>query len=271
MEHIHKLGNIRNDKMKIHLTIIFLFFSIITFGQEKWTYQSDSFYKFNKVKARKWFNGDKLTATTFYDREGRMIKFHHEPFLGGGQRTIYFEYDEKGKLINQVDSTRNGKPDKEALKKLKKMGLDLSSKFKDDKPEIEVLNFKIEYDNDQLVKLTKFNSDGTLNIVDHFENNGRKQIRDWYRNGEKYQESITEYIDDFHKKKYYGWEIRPNSGKSEWDYTFEYVYENGQIKEFTRFDNEQKKETTKMEYNNKGLLIKASYYTTERFEYEYYK
>jgi len=149
--------------------------------------------------------------------------------------------------------------------------LDLSSKFKNDKPEIEVLNFKIEYDNDQLIKLTKFNADGTLNTVDHFENNGRKQTRDWYRNGEKYQESITEYIDDFHKEKYYGWEIRANSGKSEWNYTFEYVYENGRVKEFTRYDNGQRKETTKMEYNDNGLLIKVSYYTTEIFEYEYYK
>ena len=257
--------------MKIYLKFLFLFFSIVAFGQEKWTYQSDSIYKVNKVKARKWFNGEKLTATTFYDKEGRMIKFQHEPFIGGEQRTIYFEYDVKGKLINQVDSTRNGKPDKKALKKFKKLGLDLSSKLKADKPEIEVLNFKIEYANDQLVKLTKFNSDGTINIVDHFENNGRKQIREWYRNGIKYRESITEYIDDFHKGKYYGWESRPNSGKSEWNYTFDYVYENGRIKEFTRFDNGQKKETTKMEYNNNGLLTKVNYYTTERFEYEFYK
>src|SRR5690606_690069 len=99
-------------------------------------------------------------------------------------------------------------------------------------PEIEVLNFKIEYDDDKLVKLTKFNADGTLNMVDHYENNGKKQIRDWYRNGEKYQESITEYIDDFHKEKYYGWEIGSNSGKSEWSYTFKYVYENGRITGF---------------------------------------
>lgn len=257
--------------MKINLAILFLFISALTFGQEKWTYQSDSIYKANKVKARKWFNGDKLTSTTFYDTEGRMIKFQHEPFLGGEQRTIYFEYDEKGELIDQVDTTRNGKPDKKALKKLKKMGLDLSSKLKNDKPEIEVFKYEIEYENVEIVKLTKFNPDGTLGIVDNFENNGRKQIRDWYRNGKKYRQSVTEYIDDFHKEKYYGWEIRPNSDKSEWDYTFEYVYENGRIKEFTRFDNGEKKETTKMEYDNNGLLIKASYYTTERFEYEYYK
>ena len=115
--------------MKTTLSIIFLFISMLTFGQEKWTYQNDNIYKINKVKARKWFNGNKLTATTFYNKEGQMMKFQHEPFLGGEQRTIYFVYNEKGKLINQVDTTRNIKPDKKALKKLKKMGLDLSSNF----------------------------------------------------------------------------------------------------------------------------------------------
>ncbi len=45
--------------------------------------------------------------------------------------------------------------------------------------------------------------------------NGQGQIRDWYRNGEKYRESVTEYIEEFHKKKYSGWEIRPNSSKNE--------------------------------------------------------
>ncbi|MCK0158957.1 hypothetical protein MWU65_17360 [Cellulophaga sp. F20128] len=257
--------------MKKHLSIIFLFISIITFGQEKWTYQSDSIYKVNKVKARKWFNGNKLTATTFYDSNGRMIKFQHEAFLGGKQKTIYFEYDISGKLINQVDTTRNGKPDKKALKKFKKMGLDLSSIIKNDKPEIEVSPFEINYTNDELVKLTQYNSDGTLNIIDHYENDGKKQIREWFKNGEKYQESITEYIDDFQKEKYYGWEIRANYGKDEWNYTFDYVYENGQIKEFTRFDNGEKKETTKMEYDYNGLLIRASSFTTEIFKYKYYK
>ena len=56
--------------MKTTLSIIFLFISMLTFGQEKWTYQNDNIYKINKVKARKWFNGNKLTATTFYNKEG---------------------------------------------------------------------------------------------------------------------------------------------------------------------------------------------------------
>ncbi len=257
--------------MKINLTILFLVISLMSFGQEKWTYQSDSIYKANKVKARLWFNGDKLTATTFYDKEGRMIKLQYEPFIDGAQRTVHFEYNEKGLLIHQVDSTRNGKPNKKLLRKLKRKGLKLPPQLKKDRPEIEVLNFKIEYNNDQLVKLTQFNSDGTLNVVDHFEDNGQKQIRYWYRNGVKYRESITEYVGKFYKKKYYGWEMMPNSSKREWNYTFEYVYENDRVKEIIRYDNGEKKDKTKMEYDSNGLLIKASCYIIERFEYEYYK
>lgn len=257
-------------KMKIRLTIIFLCFSNLIFSQEKWTFQSDSIYKANNVKARKWYNEDKLTATTFYDKEGRMTKFQYEPFLGGGQKTIYFEYDEKGKLINQVDTTRNGKPNKKDLKKLKKVELDFLFEVEINKPEVEVSKFKIEYSNNRLIKLTKYNPDGTLDIVDYFENNGKTQIRDWYRDGEKYRQSTTEYLNGFQKRKYYGWEIRPNLEKSEWFYTFEYVFDNGQVKEFTRYDNGEKKETTKMEYDDNGLLIRVSNYTTELFEYEYY-
>ena len=43
--------------MNIKLAIILLCFSNLIYSQEKWTYQSDSIYKSNKVKARKWFNG----------------------------------------------------------------------------------------------------------------------------------------------------------------------------------------------------------------------
>ena len=256
--------------MKLKLLITILCFSSLTYGQERWTYQSDNIYKANKVKARKWFNGNKLTATTFYDIEGRTIKFELAPFLGGEQKTTHFKYDEKGKLISQIDTIYNGKPDKKALKKLKKMGLDLSSKIKNDKPSVEVSKYNIDYSNGEIEKLTQYNPDGTLDIVDHFESIGKKEIRDWYRNGELYRQCTSEYIDAFHKEKYYGWEILPNSNKTEWNYLFKYVFDNGQVKEFTRFENGEQKEITKLEYDKNGLLVKASYYTTEQFEYEYY-
>lgn len=241
-------------KLRIQLTIIFLFFSIITFGQEKWTYQKGSIYKANNVKARKWFIDDKLVAITFYDREGRMIKYQHAPFIGGEQITTYYEYDNNGNLTNQVDTNRNARTDKK----------------------IEVSKYKIEYENNSITNLTKFNPDGTIFYIDKYQNNGRKQIRDWYISGFKYREDTTEYIDDLlHKKEYYGWE---NSKKNKWHYTYEYKYENGRIKEFTKIFSPSDKETINMEYDKNGLLIKAikkgfvfkAYTTTVTFKYEYY-
>jgi hypothetical protein len=257
--------------MKMRLFIGLLIFPLLASAQETWTYQSDSVYKVNKVKVRKWFNGERPTATTYYDQQGRMIKFVLEPFAGGEQTTTYFEFDDKGLLIKQVDSTRNGKPDKKRLKRLKKIGLDVSSLMKNNKPALEVSKYDIEYANGIVSKLTKYNPDGSLDIVDNFENNGRKKIRKWYRDGAIYREDTEECIDDFHNDKYYGWQIQPNSVKIEWNYTFKYEFNNGRIDQFVRFEDGIQKETTKLTYNDHGLLIEAKYYTAERFEYEYYK
>ncbi|HTJ49670.1 MAG TPA: hypothetical protein VL443_09470 [Cyclobacteriaceae bacterium] len=257
--------------MKIRVFIVVLFFPLLVSAQETWTYQSDSVYKVNKVKVRKCFNGEKLTDKIYYDQEGRMIKFALAPFIGGEQRTTYFQYDNNGRLINQVDSTRNGKPDKKTLKKLKKMGLDMSSQIRNNKSPLEVSKYDIEYANGIVSKLTKYNPDGSLDIVDNFEDNGRRKIRKWYRDGAIYREDTEEFIDEFHKDKYYGWEIQPNSSKMEWNYTFKYEFNNGRIDQFVRFEDGIQKETTKLTYNDHGLLIEAKYYTTERFEYEYYK
>ncbi len=256
--------------MKKIIFTLTLIIPIFIFSQEKGTYQNDSIYKVNKVKIRKWYGGKKLTATTYYDREGRMVKFQHEPFVGGEQRTIYYEYDNKGLLINKIDTTKNGKPDKKTLRKLKKMGLDLTKKIKNNKPKIEVSKFKIEYQKKIISKITEFNPDGTLKYIDHFKNKGKIQIREWYQNGKIYRESTTEFLDDFHKEKYYGWRTLNNGKKREWNYSFEYVFENGQVKEFTRFDNGKKEETVKYVYNKKGLLIRMEDLATEIFKYEYY-
>lgn len=257
--------------MKTVILIGFLILPFLTFAQEKWSYQSDSLYKANKVKVRKRFNQEKSSATTYYDQEGRMTKIVHAPYMGGAQVTTHFVYDQKDLLIQQVDSIRNGKPDRKALKELKKIGLDVSSIMDNNKPKLQVSKYDIEYTNRIISKLTKYKPDGIVDHIDYFENNGKKQIRKWYRNGEVYKESITEYIDEFHKNKYYGWYIGPNSKKREWSYTFEYEFKDGQISEFVRFDNGIRKETTVLTYNNNRLLTQAKNYTIERFEYEYYK
>jgi YD repeat-containing protein len=84
----------------ITLTVI----TLSAFGQETGTYQSDSIYKANKVKARLWYSGTnkQLGITTFYDTDGRLIKYQLEPFMDGAQRTTHYTYDSNGRLIAMV-------------------------------------------------------------------------------------------------------------------------------------------------------------------------
>jgi len=257
--------------MKIIFTLISLCLFSSLYAQEKWTYQNDSIYKVNKVKSRKSFNGDKLTATIFYDTEGRITKIQRAPYIDGKQITVHFEYSDEGKLINKIDTIFYGKPNELALKKLKKSGIKLSSINKGSKSKIEVSKYDLLYSNNNLIKLTKYNPDGSLNFVDFFENNGLKKTRKWYKEGEFYQQSTTIHINEFYKKKYYGWEIIKRSEIFEWNYSFDYEYENGLVKQFTRYDNGDKKETFKFIYNENGLISEILHHSKVIFEYEYYK
>lgn len=247
--------------------------SNLTFGQETGTYQSDSIYKVNNVKARLWYSGTnkKLGITTFYDKNGRLIKYQLEPFIDGAQRTTHYSYDLSGRLIAIVDTTKNGITDEKQIKELKKMGIDPNMFIKSDKkrPSVEVSKYELNYSNDHLVKITKYNPDGSLDIVDNIKNNGKTKIRDWYRNGKIAEQSTTEYLTEFHKERFYGWEIR-NGIKSEWDYKFKYEFDNGRVKSQTRFVAEMEKETVKYFYDEKGLLQKTEGYAPDFFEYIYY-
>ena len=44
------------------------------------------------------------------------------------------------------------------------------------------------------MKLSKYNPDGNLDFIDYFEENGKIQKREWYRNGNLYRESTTKYL-----------------------------------------------------------------------------
>jgi YD repeat-containing protein len=245
----------------------------LTFGQETGTYQSDSVYRVNKVKARLWYSGTEkqLTITTFYDTNGKLIKYQLEPFMDGTQRTTHYTYDSNGRLIAVVDTTKNGESSKEQIERLKKMGLDPGKFIRKDKnrPPVEVAKYELAYSGDQLTKVTKYNPDGSLDIVDNINSNGKREIRDWYRNGKLTRQSTTEYLTKFHKEKFYGWEIRDGK-KTKWDYTFKYEFENGRVKSFVRYDGKKEMETTKFLYDDKGLLIKAEGFAPEFFEYVYY-
>lgn len=208
---------INKDQIRIILLLLFLFFLPKVFCQERAIHQPDSIYKANKIKSIKLYNGGYLMATVLCDKEGRWIEYKGEPVTSGWQRSEFFEYDEKGKLIKQFERIKdNG---------------------------ITIFNTEIEYSKDELKKLTKYNPDKTLNSVEHFENKGRKKIRELYNNGLIFQQTTIEYIDDFNEKKTYGWWINQNSKMTEWISTFDYKFENGLVKQCSRYDNGKKRIT----------------------------
>ncbi len=260
--------------MRNHLILIFcLILSVSVLAQERETFQDDSIYKANKIKLRKWYSGEnkKLGIITYYDKEGRMIKYLVEMNLGATTRTTHYEYDNNGKLVGMVDSTKNGVPDKNELERLKKMGLNpnLILGGVTNKPPLEISKYELTYNQNELIKITKFNPDGTLDFVDSFQKDGKVQTRDWYRGGKVYRANTTEYLSQNHKEKFWGWE-NSNNKKNTWNYTFKYVQENGKVTSYTRFDNGNPKETVKYSYDRNGLLTKTEGYSVEQFEYEYY-
>lgn len=229
----------------LSLVILFFLFSPNTFGQERLFFQSDSLYKANKVKKIKLFNMDRLRATIFFDENGKLIKYKGAPVSSGWQKTEYYEYDDLGKLIKRFDIIRD---------KRKK-----------------ILKYKIEYSNNEVLKLIKYNSDASLMEIKLFENNGKKQIWKTYKNGEIISELTTELIDNLYIKERYGWSITRNSKKYSRT-TYEYIYRNGQIEKFIRYYNGEKRLTTKIEYHNNNLIKNLKYNGfIERYKYSYYK
>ncbi|KXX69119.1 hypothetical protein [Flammeovirga sp. SJP92] len=243
-------------------------------AQEKGTYQADSIYKTNNVKLRKWYMGTnkKLGVITYYDKEGRLTKYQVKMNLGATDKTTHYQYGSNGQLESIVDSIKYGEPDKKEIKSLKKMGINPNMLLGDinNKPQLEVSKYDLVYESDELIKITKYNPDGTLDFIDNFKNNGKIQERALYRNGELYRISFTEYLIPNHKAKFYGWEM--SSGKkSEWNYSFEYELENGLVKSYARFDNGKEMETVEYFYDDNGLLLKTKGNILEQFEYQFYE
>ncbi|HNP19718.1 MAG TPA: hypothetical protein PKL31_14870 [Fulvivirga sp.] len=258
--------------MKKTITLLLVFLTTWTFAQETGTYQADSVYKSNKVKLRKWYSGTnkKGGRTMYYDREGRLTKNEVELNLGATKVSTYYIYDQSGRLNAMVDSTKNSEPDKKQVKELKKMGINPQLILRTVGPELEVSKYELEYDGDDLIKQTKFNPNGSIDFIVHIDGKRVKEIKDWYRNGSVYRQDTTEFITQFHKAKYYGWQLN-NGTKLSWNYRFEYKFdERGRVLSYTRFDGEVEKETATFTYDSNGLLIETSGYAPNYFEYEYY-
>ena len=233
-----------------HLIIVLIsVFSAPGFGQESALYQRDSIYKVNKVKARLWYSGPAkdLIVTTYYNAEGKLVKYEPEPREDGTQVTTYYSYDPKGHAIGMVDTIRN----------------------EESKKPIAISNYELQYDSSVLVKLTKYNPDGSIDYIKKFTD--QKNIENFYRykNGTIVESSTTEYRTKLHEERSYGWEIR-NGKKSVWDYRLKYELENGRVKRYVKFEGRRKRENVKFFYNEKGLLIKMDNSGSDFFEYVYY-
>jgi hypothetical protein len=258
--------------MRAILTFLMIFITATAFSQATGTNQSDSIYKANNVKVRKLCHGKdhKLLSTDFYDRDGRLIMHKEEPVYAA-QKTTYYVYDSKGLLINIVDTTRNGKLSKQEEKELKALAkiMGVKGKKKKDVPPVEIENYKIEYENDQISKITKYNVDNTLVYVVFYKDNGLKQIRETYRDGQVNSSDTSFFLTKNLLQKISGWSIFFGT-KSQSNIRYDLVFQNGQLLQYTNFTDNKEKETVKFIYDQNGLLVRNQGYDDSHFEYEYY-
>lgn len=238
------------SSIKFLTPIILLILTSPVFAQESALYQPDSVYKANKVKVRFWYSGaekDKeLTKTVYYNRQGKLIKFQLEPTEEGTQVSTYYLYDSSGRFISMVDTIRH--------------------ENKTSSP--EVAHYDFVFDGHNLVKLTKYKPNGSVDYVTTFSNNRKTETLYHYKN-EMLIESYTTEFPSKSEERFYGWE-KLGKRKSTWDYRFKYEYENGRVKSYVRYEGKKKIESAKLSYNEKGLLIKIDKYNAEFYEYVYY-
>lgn len=232
--------------MRISIIIIILFFSSKISGQETVFPQNDSIYKLNKVKEIEFFNGNRLRATVFFDKNGRTIKYQREPVSSGWQMSSYFEYDESGRLIKQFDIIK-------------------------DKGKKVVVNYEIEYSNGELTKLTKLNSDGSIDTIIYYEDKGKRRTREIYENGKIVNFSISEYFNGVNFNKSSGWSISKNSEKKAYTSEYLYKYKDDKIAKYTRYSNGEERMTHRFKYYDNNLIKTLEYNrVTELYKYKYY-
>lgn len=231
--------------MRVSVLIIILFFSSKISGQERLFFQNDSIYKLNKVEKVKLFNENRLSATVFFDKNGRTIKYQGEPVSSGWQKSEYFEYDESGRLIKRFDVIKD---------KI-----------------TEIVNYEIEYSNEELAKLTKLNPDGSIDSITYYEDKGKKRTHEVYKNGKLVNFSKSEYFNGVNFNKSIGWSISKNSEKIDGNSEYKYKYIDGKIAEYTRYTNGEERITVKFEYYDNNLIKAVKYNgVTERYKYKYY-
>ncbi len=251
------------------LSIILSSYSILN-GQSIGNYQTSTILKEENVKIRRSFKGRnrKLVYTNYYDQNGRLIRHQIIKNAGAIDISTHYHYDNEGKLLNQIDSIKTGLPVSPQVRKLL-YGVRRKHKVPA-KPTVDVAQYELTYDGDQLSEKKRFDQNGILIEKTSYLYNGRIQDVEQFKENKLIHKSTSKYIDDFFKDKYSGWSSDINGKKRKWDYKYTYEFEEGKVKVATRLEGVVFKEKKEFFYNEDGLLVRISGLSPEYFEYEYY-
>lgn len=258
------------------IVLFALLLSEVCIAQETATFQNDTIYRLNRVKSRKWFSGNPKTlfVTTFYNRDGRLVKYQVEP-LDGAQLSTYYHYNEKGQLVGIVDTIHHMLPQSEPLTSLGKRGVNahLIANHKNvPKAAVEVANYTLQFKDNQLTMMTRMFPDRSINFIDALDSNGRRHIRSWYLRNNVFRRDTSVFWDDLHKTSYSGCESISGEEQNQcWRYSYLYTLKNKRIAKVNTIEKGKIVDVARFYYNEKGLLIGIdSQVAPEYFEYEYY-
>ncbi len=260
----------------------FMLFGFNLQAQNKLTDQPESLYKKNNVKLRHWYSGtNKLyEGTSYFDREGRMIRWSKPSNFGFTDNLTYYDYDADGKLISIIDSIKTRMPIEMEIEELEAAGL-VTLSFQDEIkviPPLEVFRYELFYQGDHLIRLSKFNPDESLMYIDSSFNEGLTHKKYSYWKEDLYQVEETTYSASNRIKRQRGWKYYRGS-KYEWDDTFEYVMEGNRIQSFTKIKMNGEAATANYLYDITGLLSNTNiqlfgtkeYTLIDVYVYEYFE
>ena len=237
--------------------------------------QSDAVYAKAGVKQRitikqeKYEDKKKKVMAIFLNEMGRIKRMENEKFIGGQVLNTYYEHDDSGKIVRMQDRLSKSSPNPG----YKNLFLDEADYEKTIQsiPDLEVFDYKIEYEGDELKKIVRYNSDGSINREDEFSNSSMTRERKIYKDGVLMLSSTKTFLSNENylmmPVEYEGIEESDSYYFSDFYYQYEYLVENGIIKGQQEVGDKMIKF-----YYKKGLLERVERpFDTFIFKYIYYK
>lgn len=258
------------------------FYTTAIYAQNELTIQSDSVYKNNNVKARHWYSGTNRfhEGTTNFDHEGTIVSHMKPSNFGFTENTTYYIYNLDGKLTGMVDSIKTRAPNDSEREKFQE-GNQVPISFYSDLaslPTLEVFRYELTHDDNELIRISKFDPNESLVYIDSIKNQGSLRQKYWFRKDDLYKVESTEYISPNRFIRKYGW-THSRGRKYEWDKQFEFTTEDNRIQTLTHSRSDGQQISGTFLYDDYGLLIKTEselfdtdeYNLVEFFKYEYYE